>query len=283
MYRLCYDRRYEVLPLGYVGMRSFPWAVAFACLTTTLASAAEPKDPLARARVLYNDRQFDAAVAAAEEGRRVPERADSADLIAARAYLERYRASAVPDDLTRARDRLSRISPGRLSARERTELTIGLGEALFFDDSSGAAAGVFESVLAGGDHLAANARERVLDWWASALDRDARPRSDFERQAVYQKIRDRMQLEIGANPGSSAASYWLSAARWSPGHHQGAAGGAPPGWVRAPMASDRGAALRGDLDRLVQRGFIPERARALAQSPENLQQECEQFKGRWKK
>jgi hypothetical protein len=41
--------------------------------------------------------------------------------------------------------------------------------------------------------------------------------------------------------------------------------------------------LRGDLDRLVQRGIIPERARALAQSPDNLQQEWEQFKVRWKK
>src|SRR5580704_14990570 len=134
-------------------MRSLRWAAAFTCLTATLVSAAEPKDPLARARLLYNDRQFDAAVAAAEEGRRVPERADSADLIAARAYLERFRASAVRDDLTAARDRLRRINPGRLAARERTELIIGLGEALFFDDSAGAAAGVFESVLAGADHL----------------------------------------------------------------------------------------------------------------------------------
>ena len=264
-------------------MRSSCWAVAFACLTPSLASAAEPKDPLARARLLYNDRQFDAAVAAAEEGRHVPERADSADLIAARAYLERFRASAVRDDLKRARDRLSRINPGRLNARERTELIIGLGEALFFDDSSGAAAGVFESVLAGGDRLAADARERVLDWWASALDRDARPRSDFERQAVYQKIRDRMQLEVGANPGSSAASYWLSAAAWGQGDHQAAWDAAQAGWVRAPMTSDRGAALRGDLDRLVQRGIIPERARALAQSPDTLQQEWEQFKDRWRK
>jgi hypothetical protein len=268
-------------------MRSFGWGMtlAFACLIITLASAAEPRDPLARARLLYNDRQFDAAVAAAEEGRHVPERADSADLIAARAYLERFRASAVPDDLTRARVRLSRINPGRLSARERTELIIGFGEALFFDDSSGAAAGVFESVLAGGDRLAlaADARERVLDWWASALDRDVRPRSDFERQAVYQKIRDRMQLEIGANPGSSAASYWLSAAAWGQGDHQAAWDAAQAGWVRAPMASDRGATLRGDLDRLVERGIIPERARALAQSPDTLQQEWDQFKDRWRK
>jgi hypothetical protein len=263
-------------------MRSSRWAVALLSLTATLASAAEPKDPLARARLLYNDRQFDAAVEAAEEARRVPERADSADLIAARAYLERFRASAVPDDLTLARDRLRRIDPGRLAARERTELIIGIGETLFFDQSWGAAAGVFESVLGGGG-LTPRARERVLDWWASALDRDARPRSDFERQAVYQKIRDRMQLEIDANPGSSAASYWLSAAAWGQGDHQGAWDAAQAGWVRAPMTSDRGAALRGDLDRLVQRGIIPERARALAQSPDTLQQEWDEFKDRWRK
>jgi hypothetical protein len=138
-------------------------------------------------------------------------------------------------------------------------------------------------VLAGADHLPADARERVLDWWASALDRDTRSRSDFERQAVYQKIRDRMQLEIGANPGSSAASYWLSAAAWGQGDHQAAWDAAQAGWVRAPMASDRGAALRGDLDRLVQRGIIPERARALAQSPDSLQHEWDEFKDRWKK
>src|SRR5260370_37365842 len=171
------------------------------CRNRTRGRGGEPKGGWTRAGLMYNDRQFDAAVAAAEEGRHVPERADSADLIAARAYLERFRASAVRDDLTRARERLSRINPGRLNARERTELIIGLGETLFFDDSSGAAAGVFESVLAGGDHLAADARERVLDWWASALDRDARPPSDFERQAVDQKIRHREEVAIRANPG----------------------------------------------------------------------------------
>src|ERR1700722_5115338 len=176
-------------------MRPSRWAVALLSLTATLASAADPKDPLAPARPLYNDRQFDAAVEAAEEARRVPERADSADLIAARAYLERFRASAVPRDLTQARDRLRRIDPARLAPRERTELIIGIGETLFFDQSWGAAAGVFESVLGSGG-LIPGARERVLDWWASAFDRDARPRADFERQAVYQKIRDRMQLEI---------------------------------------------------------------------------------------
>src|SRR5580692_1289853 len=56
----------------------------------TAAASAGPKgslDPIAHARTLYNERQFDAAVTAAEEARLIPGRADSADLIAARAYL----------------------------------------------------------------------------------------------------------------------------------------------------------------------------------------------------
>ncbi|MEK7752368.1 MAG: hypothetical protein AAB654_10665 [Acidobacteriota bacterium] len=47
----------------------------------------------------------------------MPALADSADLIAARAYLERFRESAAPDDLTAARNRLRRINPGRLGVR----------------------------------------------------------------------------------------------------------------------------------------------------------------------
>ena len=251
------------------------------CLAATLASAADAKDPLARARLLYNQRQFDPAIAAAEEGRRVPALADSADLIAARAYLERFRESAAPDDLTAARDRLRRINPERLGARERVEYLVGLGETLFFDEAAGAAAGVFESVLTGRVALTPDARERVLDWWASALDRDARGRSDLERPIVYRTIRDRMQTELGANPSSATASYWLSAAAWGEGDHQAAWDAAQAGWVRAPLASDRGAALRGDLDRLVLRAIIPERARALAQASAILEGEWELFKERW--
>ena len=254
---------------------------ALCCLAATVSAAADPRDPLARARLLYNQRQFEAAIAAAEEGRRAPALADAADLIAARAYLERFRESAAPDDLTAARERLRRINPDRLGVRERAEYLIGLGETLFFDDAAGAAAGVFESVLTGGAALTADARERVLDWWASALDRDARGRSDLERPIVYRAIRDRMQAELGAQPSSATASYWLSAAAWGLGDHQAAWDAAQAGWVRAPLASDRGAALRGDLDRLVLRAIIPDRARALAQAPASLATEWESFKEKW--
>ena len=53
--------------------------------------------------------------------------------------------------------------------------------------------------------------------------------------------------------------------------------------MRASLARDRGAALRGDLDRLVQNAIIPERSRALAQPPDVLRTEWEEFKGKWEK
>src|SRR6266850_3084363 len=60
--------------------------VCLACASWAPVRAAD--DPLARARLLYNQRQFQAAVTAAEEARSSPARADAADLVAARAYLE---------------------------------------------------------------------------------------------------------------------------------------------------------------------------------------------------
>src|SRR5262245_11412636 len=134
--------------------------------------AAGADDPLIRARLLYNERRFEAAVAAAEEARQVASKTQAADLVAARAYLERFRESQASEDLTNARDRFRRLSPAGFPARERGEYIVGLGETLFFDESYGAAADVFDSALRGLD-LEADARERVLDWWATAVDRDA--------------------------------------------------------------------------------------------------------------
>lgn len=250
-------------------------------LSVVPSSAADPKDPLARARALYNERQFEAAIAAAEEGRHVVARADSADLIAARAYLERFRESAAPEDLINARDRLRRLNPAGLGTLERTEFIVGLGVALFFDQSAGAAADVFESVLTRREDLRPDARERVLDWWASALDREARPRPDLERQVVYQKIRDRMQAELGANQASAVAAYWLSAAAWSQGDVRSAWDAAQSGWVLASLNDDGGVALRDDLDRLVHRGIVPARAKLLAQPAEVFRLEWEGFKEKW--
>jgi len=260
-------------------------AIFLVCVASipAVVAAADTKDALARARALYNERRFELAITAAEQARAVAARADSADLIAARAYLERFRESAYSGDLTSARERLRRLNPLRLGARERVEFLVGLGETLYFEGAFGAAAEVFTSILAPGDALAPDARERVLDWWASAVDRDARPRPDIERQSVYQRIRDRMEAELAARPGSTPAAYWVSAAARGQGDLQAAWDAAQAGWVRAPMATDRGESLRADLDRLVLRGIVPERAKALAQPPDTLRQEWERFKERWAK
>jgi hypothetical protein len=261
-------------------------AFAFSWLIVTvlfLSSASAADDPLARARLLYNQRQFEAAVSAAEQARLLPGRADAADLVAARAYLERFRNSAASDDLTNARERLRRINPGRFDPRERVEYIVGLGETLFFDGGFGAAAQVFDSVLKGGAALAADARDRVLDWWATSIDREAKPRTEFERQSAYQRIRARMEDDLASHPGSGAAAYWLAAAARAQGDWQGAWDAAQAGWVRASLADDGGAALRSDLDLLVLRGIVPDRAKVSAQPPDTLRLQWEMFKEKWKR
>src|SRR6188768_2224469 len=96
----------------------------FVLLMLPVAAVADD-DPLVRARLLYNERKFEAAVSAAEQARLIPARADAADLVAARAYLERYRDSAASDDLTNARERLRRIVPAKFEPRERVEYIVG--------------------------------------------------------------------------------------------------------------------------------------------------------------
>jgi tetratricopeptide (TPR) repeat protein len=240
-------------------------------------------DPLARARLLYNQGQFEGAINAAEQARLTPARADAADLVAARAYLERFRASEASDDLVNARERLRRIDPQRFPVRERSEYVVGLGEALFFEGAFGAAANVLDPIVRSPDLLIGDARERVLDWWASALDRDAKPRPEIDRQGVYQRIRVRMEDELATRPGSGTASYWLSAAARSQGDAQAAWDAALAAWVRAPLMPDHGVRLREDIDQLVLRAIVPDRAKATAQPPESLRQQWEQFKSRWNK
>jgi len=245
------------------------------------AGAADERNAIVRARQLYNMRDFDGAITAADEARRSPGRADGADLIAARAFLERYRSSNSPDDLLHARERLRRLAPERLATRERLEYVIGLGETLYFDDAPGAAAAVFESVLLSPDAPLLDGRDLVLDWWASAVDEHARPRSEIERQAIYQGVRARMTEELGRHPASVTAAYWAVAAARGQGDLQGAWDAAHAGWVRAPLARDHGAALRADIDSLVQHAIIPERARAVGQPAARLREEWEAFKEQW--
>jgi len=197
------------------------WAVMLLAIASA-AQAADERDPLVRARSLYNQRKFEAAITAADQARQVPGRTDSADLVAARALLERYREQSEAGDLGHARTRLGRIDPQRFGARERLEYIVGLGETLYFENSYGAAANVFASVLSPTGLLVATERERVIDWWASALDRDAASRTALERRDVYERVRLRMTEELGLAPSSVAASYWLSIAARGEGDLQGA-------------------------------------------------------------
>ena len=261
---------------GSMGLLVLSW------LVLSPASALAADDPLTRARLLYNQRQFREAVTAAEQARQLPAHADLADLVAARAYLERFRESAAADDLANARDRLSRLDPAKFPPRERAEYIVGLGEALFFDDSFGAAAAVFDSVLLSGESMSSEARERVLDWWATSVDREAKPRPDIDRHEIYQRIRTRMRDEIATRPANGTAVYWLAASAQAQGDQQAAWDAAQAGWVRAPLTGDRGAALRADLDRLVVMAIVPDRARVLGQPTDGLRAQWEQFKDRWK-
>ena len=262
-------------------MRSTGLAVFFVLMASPALYAADKLDPLSEARQLYNQRKFEAALAAAERARQTPAVADRANLIAARAYLERFRETGMSDDLMNARERLRRIDPKGFDTLERTEFIVGLGEALYLDESYGAAADVFATVLDNPNALPADSRDRVLDWWAIAVDRDVWLRQEPGREGAYQRIRARMRDELTARPGSSTAVYWLAAAARSQGDLQAAWDAVEAGWVRASLAIDRAAGLRADLDWLMLVGIIPERARELAQPTEDLKRDWDKFKERW--
>ena len=276
---MCYD---GAMPARRSSSAFWSGVLALAWCLAGPALAAQSRDPLERARVLYNQRQYTEALSAAEEAARTPARADSANLIAARAFLERYRESAASEDLTNARDRLRTLNTdgiqpdgaGRVCDWSRRN-------AVLRRLAGGGRRDLRSGALAGPDFLTPAARDGLLDWWASAIDRDARRQPDIERRAIYQQILDRMEVELGANPASAAASYWLAAGAWGQGDLSAAWDAALAGWVRAGLTVDQNADLRGDLDRLMLRGIIPERAKATAQPVDIVRAEWERFKERW--
>jgi tetratricopeptide (TPR) repeat protein len=258
--------------------------LAAACLCL-LAAPAVSADALSEARRLYNQGQFDAAERAALEAEKVPTTADSARVVLGRIQLERYRKSATAADLDAAIASLRSVDARRLDARDKTELAIGLGEALYLDEHYGAAAALFESVL---DAAAALQQpyERVLDWWATAVDRQAQARPPLERTDLYARITLRMRAEIARAPGSLAAGYWVVAAARAVGDPDEAMNEALASWVRASLGPDRGVALRADLDRLVTQGILSDRAARLparerSQGLTAMTADWEAFKARW--
>lgn len=260
----------------------------FAVLLLALLASPVPAsaDALADAHRLYNAGQYEAAARAARDAVANPATANAARIVLGRIQLEQYRRSADAADLASARESLRRVDGRAVDTRDRIELIIGLGETLYFEDRFGAAADLFESVLGTSNLLGDPAHERVLDWWASALDRLAQTRQPADRVAVYDRIAERMSLELAADSGSTPAAYWTAAAARGRGDLDGAFNAALAAYVRALLAHDRGAALRADIERLVTQAILPERAARLQprdrrQALEGMRNEWEAFKDTW--
>jgi hypothetical protein len=263
-------------------MRPLLFAAALILAPAPLAAA----DLLAEARRLYNLQQYDEAERLARAAAEAVATIDRARVVLGRIHLERYRRSAEPAALAAARTALRATDTRALDHRERIELTIGLGEALYFEDRFGAAAEMFESIMDAAAILGSLAHERVVDWWATALDRVALRRPPADRAAIYERVSVRMAREIERDPGSLPAGYWLVAAARGKGDLERAFDNAVAGWVRAIHGRDRGIALRADIDRLMVQAILPERAARLSARDQKailsgMVAEWDVFKERW--
>lgn len=224
-----------------------------------------PADPLTRARQAYNERRFEDAIAAASEAAKLPSLTEAAALVTARALLERYRDAAAPNDadLSEARRLLKDINQTKLSARDHVEFLVGLGEALYLENSFGAAEVYFSRALARVGASDAETRDMIFEWWATTLDHQAQFGPQAERRPLYSRILAKAEEELARRESSAVASYWLAAAAQGVDDLERAWGAAQAGWIHAGYLGPRGAQLRADLDRLVRQVILPERARRL--------------------
>jgi hypothetical protein len=269
-----------VLPSGMLQL------VAWALVTTLTAAPIADADPLAEARRLYNAGQYDAAEHEALAAMKQPGLAEGARLVLGRIHLERFRQSADPAELAAAREALRAVDARAIDQRDRLELTVGLGESLYLADRFGPAAELFQQVLDRSVALGPVAHERLLDWWATALDRLAQGQPREAREETYRRIVRRMEQELALDPGLAPAAYWLTAAARGMGDLERAWDAAASAWVGALLSRDRGASLRADLDRLMTKAIIPERAARLQvrdphQAASGMLAEWEKFKANW--
>lgn len=247
-------------------------------LVLAVPAAAQRAD-LAKARSLYNQRQFDAAIEAAVVAQKAQSTADAASVVLARSHLERYRERANPDDLSAARTALGTVRVSNLDARDNVDFLMALGEALFFEDDYGAAATLFESGIDRAIAHGAETGEAMLDWWGSATERHADSLDREPRINAFKHLRERMNRELSRDPSSAAAAYWVVVATRGTDQAAEAWEAAIAGWVRARLAGANSAKLRADLDKLVIEGIIPDRVRAMA--PDKRAQGESELKGEW--
>jgi hypothetical protein len=248
-------------------------------LIAVVSLAAGPRDVLSRARQLYNDAQYDAAIDAARSVGSAPNLSDAAQLVLARAYLERFRKSADAGDRSAARDALKQVRAAELSPDDRVELTIALGESLYVDGQAGAAAEQFELALAHADRKQSERRERLLDWWATALDRQAQSSSAAVARPLHARIVRRMDEELHGDASGTVAAYWLAAAARGSGDIERAWDAAIAGWVRTSGLGAKGASARRELDALVTQAIIPDRARVI--SPASPEATAASMRAQW--
>lgn len=246
-------------------------------LGTAIEAAEHPS--LAKARAMYNAADYDGAIGAATVARNDPASADAAALVMGRSYLERFRLRADPADLASARDALGTVRASALTPRDQLDLLVGLGQSLYLGDVFGAAAEVFDTALSRASILDATDRLQLVDWWATALDKEAQRRPGESRSTVYARVMDRMEEELRTDPASAPANYWLAAAARGVGDLDRAWQAAVAGWVRASLTPESAPKLRADLDRLMTEALIPERART---RPTREQQEAiATLRGEW--
>jgi phage terminase Nu1 subunit (DNA packaging protein) len=248
-----------------------------------------PPEPLTEARRLYNEGRFDDSLAIARAAADVPNTRPGALLLVGRAALERYRLTGEQPDLDLARESLRTVDASRLDPRERVEFAIGLGETLFFEQAHGAAAEMFQGIL---DHEAAfgsGSRDRLLDWWAGAIDRLAQAKPAAERGTLYDSLVARMVQELRRDLTLAAPNYWIPAALLAKGDADAAWDAAMAGWLRAQMAAWGTSEARADIDVLVQQAIVPERARKVGRTDADVEAatnallaDWAAFKDRWR-
>jgi hypothetical protein len=236
--------------------------------------------------MLYNTADYDGAIQAAADASRDPQWKDTASLVMARAYLERFRQRADPADLVAGRDTLQSVRADALAPRERVDLLVGTGQSLFLANSYGAAADMFDEAMAQNFLLNTGERLMLLDWWANALDRAAQTRPLDRRAPIFDRLLTRMEDELRRDPANPIANYWLPAAARGVGNIDRAWDAAIAGWVRTTVLSSAPASVHADLDRLVVQVIVPERVRSRgAREPQDatkaMLEEWETIKQQW--
>src|SRR4029453_17472089 len=140
-----------------------------------VAWAAEPP-ALAKARTLYNSANYEGAIDAAAVARRQAPWADAAALVIARSHLERYRQVNEVKDLVAAREAFVTIKFSALMPRDQVDFIIGLAQAMYLGELFGASAELFQTALQRSAVLGIRDKQMLLDWWATAMDREAQSR-----------------------------------------------------------------------------------------------------------